>query len=202
MALAAVAARRAAEPLEAVEVVDPASLALLASEVKLSILRHLADEALTVAEVARRLGAKAPAISFHVSALLAGGLVREVGSVPGRTRSSRVYRATARTFDMSAALVAVADPLMLAEAVAAAARSHARECLRAGGFETPTLAVRSWRLSPADAAGLARELHDLLARYDAKEIDPSGADPSVTVGLHAHHWRSSQAPVPAREEKR
>jgi DNA-binding transcriptional ArsR family regulator len=150
---------------------------VLASAVRLRILRLCLDEALTNKEIAARLDRNPATVLHHVRTLLdTGFLVAEPDRRGARGAREVPYRATGKSWLMDGAggPAPGRDPALAAflEEVAAAGEQR---------LESTRLGLR---LSAADRAELDRRLHELLDSYARRPADPDGEKWSLYLGMH------------------
>lgn len=138
-------------------VASAAEMKVLASPVRLRILRLTLDRSMTNAELAAELGLTTATMHYHVRALLGGGFLAE--DPIGRPGRAIPYRATGRSWQIEPSdddLPAVADAMLAA---------FLQEW-RAGGQQAAKFGARTrLRLDADQVEELDRRLHALIEEF-------------------------------------
>ena len=177
--------------IEAVE--HPRAAELLLHPLRQTILRE-ASEPASAAEIARRVSLPAQKVNYHVRALVDAGLLVPAGERLKRNLVEKRYRATARAYVLSPAVLGEMSPqrLRLSDEVSAAhlirlastlqselARTIREDRSTAGDVPTLSLDVELRFESPAQRGEFATALQDTVAdlveRFTAPAVDRLGA---------------------------
>lgn len=170
---------------------DPRTIRALAHPLRLALLQLLLVRGpLTATEAGETLGESPASASFHLRTLHRYGYVEEAPPGPGRRRPWRAVRTVQRIPEAQLRSEADLAGDELSRVLGARVEQLHDEWLNRRREEGPewrgtaeeTTALL--RLTPAEAARLGAELHDLLSRWTfAVEREPSGDDGRRSVML-------------------
>jgi DNA-binding transcriptional ArsR family regulator len=168
-------------------------LQVLADSQRHQLVKLLIDEALTVRELAERLGLARTRLYYHLDLLQSHGIVRVVETRIVSGIEERRFRAVARCFRVDRTLLAsqasesqiAAAQAAILETVAADLRTRASSGpLRPGPSDDDVLVARTFvRLSDARLRELRVRLKALLDEFDDK--DPAGHPAELALALFA-----------------
>lgn len=167
----------------------PAQVRALASPIRQELLEQLGTESLTVSELARRTGRKAPSLYFHLESLVEAGLVSAAPNP--RRRAERLFRVQSDKLEAKGSDASPAARRAIQRSGAAVLRRVQRDYLRAlaepGALEKRRghalrLTRMTARLSPAALARVQGHLEALQRELTARRGE-EGRLFAVTVAL-------------------
>jgi hypothetical protein len=176
----------------------------LADPIGPGILTALANGRRSVDSLARELGVSKQRVGRHARALVAMGLVEQVGDRPRAYELVREPVAWERTWDELPVPVRRASVAASLSSIHAAATSAAD----AGGFDRPDsyLARSSVRMSETSWHEVASRFGDLLRWLGESKEDPDGTQATVVTmlfsGGHAEASEDPPSPEFGRDEAR
>ncbi|MBN0040492.1 helix-turn-helix transcriptional regulator [Cellulosimicrobium cellulans] len=161
--------------LETFHVQDPAALRAIAHPLRQRILMELAVLGHARAtDLARATGEPANSVSFHLRVLAKAGMIVEAPE-HARDRRDRVWKNVAESYAVEPgapdAVRHVVRPAL------AWAEETFRRGSEMGAREDRILALSTLVLSPAQAAAMAREVQELLERWNTRSLDEGRASP-------------------------
>lgn len=172
------------EPTQVVS--DLGQLMAFNDPVKIQLLRVLQRENATLGQLASSTGEPVETVSGHIRALLALGLIRQVGRA---SSGSDLFRATARIYDLQpepkdTALVMAP----VASATLDAVRQDVVASLDAWPNQLMNFESRRLRMSHARAMEFNDRLIELLGEFWGNPDQPVDEDPDEPVMAFAGIW--------------
>ena len=194
---------------EALNLTDPKAMRALAHPVRIALLELLGVAGTVTATQASEVLGESPAnCAFHLRTLAKYGFVKEAGGGRGRERP---WTAAQRTITISATDQTDPQAAVAADALGQVwldrwmerTRRVFASSSRLPGWEHATQWTRSGRyLTPQEAAGVEREVRQILDRYQDRERDPSSR-PAGAVPVECAFFMSPMtefAPLASAED--
>jgi helix-turn-helix protein len=167
------------EAPDALRLTDPKAMRALAHPVRMALLELFAvNETLTATQASEVLGESPANCAFHLRTLAKYGYIKEAGGGRGRERPwagvHRTITVSSRDQEPQAVLAAKSlSSLWHDRVLDRIRRVFAADHWPAGWEHTPQSSVSVHYLTPAETAGVAQAMHEVLDQYLDRRDDPS-----------------------------